>query len=103
MVLITTPSQENARELSSVLLASGHAACVNIVPGVESHFLWQGKVETAAEWMLVVKTRRSLVGPLREAVERVHTYTVPEVIFLPLEGGPGENKYMAWLEKSLPV
>ena len=71
------------------------AACVNIVPGVESHYWWQGQIEQSEEHLLIVKTRRELVDDLIQGVRAVHSYTVPEVVALTIvEGNPG---YLEWV------
>ena len=73
------------------------AACVNILPGtVTSIYRWKGKVESAQEQLLLIKTSRKRLGKLQAAVERLHSYEVPEFIALPIAAG--SRKYLAWLE-----
>ncbi len=71
------------------------AACVNIVPGVESVYRWQGKVETAGEWLLVMKTTAGAFPALRGALRELHSYEVPECLMLAVE--EGEAAYLEWL------
>ncbi len=73
VVLITAANAEEAQRISSLLLAQKKAACVNIVPGVHSHFWWQGKLDSAEESLLVVKTRASLLPEIIELVKGVHS------------------------------
>jgi len=76
------------------------AACVNILPGaVQSIYRWKGKVESARERLLLIKTSRKRLVKLRATVERVHSYDVPEFVALPIAAG--SRAYLAWLEESL--
>jgi len=95
-VLVTVDSEETARKITSALLEARKAACVNIVPKVESHYWWQGKMETANELLLVVKTRAELLEEVVALVKKNHPYTVPEVIALPIVGG--NEDYLRWVE-----
>ena len=99
VVLSTCGSAEEAGRIARALLEKRLAACVNIVPGVRSVYRWQGAIEDAGEWLLVIKSRRGLVGPLREELERLHSYEVPELLALEVvEGAPN---YLRWLEAEL--
>jgi periplasmic divalent cation tolerance protein len=76
------------------------AACVNILPGaVRSIYRWKGRVESAQERLLLIKTSRKRLAELRAAVERLHSYDVPEFIALPIAAG--SPKYLAWLGECL--
>jgi periplasmic divalent cation tolerance protein len=97
VVFITVGSQEEGRRVATALLEGRKAACVNIVPKVESHFWWQGKLDTDQELLLIVKTKASLVDELISLVKSVHSYDVPEVIALPVIGG--NQDYLDWLDK----
>lgn len=101
VVLSACGSEESAAALARSLVEQHLAACVNIVPGARSIYRWQGKVEDAAEWLLIIKSRRDLFDRLREAIARGHTYDVPEVIALPVVDG--SESYLAWLDRSLGV
>ncbi len=72
------------------------AACVNILPGVESHYRWQGKKETAREILLIVKTQEKLLDELISLVKRQHPYSVQEIVVMPIIGG--NEDYLKWLE-----
>jgi periplasmic divalent cation tolerance protein len=95
VVLVTVGSRAEAEALSGALLAGRVAACVNTLPGVTSSYLWQGKLETDAELLLIVKTRRALIPAVNRIVREVHSYDVPEVIALPIIGGSPD--YLGWL------
>lgn len=96
-VFITVDSEATARRITDALLAQRKAACVNIVRGVESHYWWQGKRESASELLLIVKTRAALLDEMVALVKANHPYTVPEIIALPITGGNPD--YLQWLEK----
>ncbi len=95
VVLITAPAEEEAGKIAHALVTGRLAACVNIVKNVRSVYRWQGKVEDEAEVLMIAKTRRSLVAALAARVKELHSYTVPEVIALPIVEGAGD--YLGWL------
>jgi len=97
VVLITASSYEEARKIAAALVSQRTAACVNIVPKVNSLFRWKGKIEDAEESLLVVKTRAKLFLEVVTAVKAIHSYKVPEIIALPIvEGNPD---YLKWIEE----
>jgi periplasmic divalent cation tolerance protein len=99
LVFITAPSMEEARHLARVILEKKLAACVNLLPGVESHYWWEGKLETAPEVLLLVKSSAGHFETLRELVALHHTYDCPEVVGIdPHEIAP---IYRLWWEESL--
>ncbi|MCO5573380.1 hypothetical protein L7F22_027149 [Adiantum nelumboides] len=98
VVYVTVPNKDAGKELASSIINARLAACVNQVPGVESTYLWQGKVETDSEVLLIIKTRESLLQALTQHVVANHNYEVPEVIALPIIGG--NPSYIKWLEDS---
>ncbi|CAG9460880.1 unnamed protein product [Pedinophyceae sp. YPF-701] len=95
---VTVPSQDVAEKIAGPLLEQRLAACVNIIPGVQSMYWWQGKVEKDAELLLMIKTRASLVDKLTEAVVALHPYDVCEVISVPITGG--NPPYLTWVADS---
>lgn len=97
VVFITTGDAAEAEKIATTLLKRRQAACVNIVPGVSSHFWWQDKLEKAEESLLVVKTRDNLLPDLIKTVKKLHSNEVPEIIALPIAGGNPD--YLAWLEQ----
>ena len=100
VVLVTCSNATEARRIARSVVDARLAACVNILPGaVTSIYRWKGKVESARERMLLIKTSRKRLGKLQAAVEKLHSYDVPEFIALPIvEGSPS---YLAWLEECL--
>lgn len=99
VVFITASSETEARRISEALLTQRKAACVNIIPRVNSSFWWQGNLESAAESLLIVKTRASLVNEVVALVKENHSDTVPEIIALPIIGGNPD--YLEWIEKAV--
>lgn len=100
VVLVTCSSAAEARRIARAVVESRLAACVNILPGaVTSVYRWKGKVETAKERLLLMKTSKKKLAKLRAAVERLHSYDVPEFIAIPIAAG--SRAYLAWLEESL--
>ncbi len=98
VVLITFPMDADVRRFASTLVGEGCAACVNILPEVESVYRWQGRVEQARERQLIVKTRRARVDGLRRRVGELHPYDTPEFVVLPvMDGDPG---YLAWIAEA---
>jgi periplasmic divalent cation tolerance protein len=99
VVFITTANAEEAQRIADVLLNERKAACVNIVPGVSSFFWWQGKVDSAQESLLIVKTKASVLNQIVNLVKEHHSYDVPEIIALPIIGG--NRDYLEWLGKEV--
>ena len=97
VVFITVDSQQTAKRITDVLLTERKAACVNIVPAVESYYWWQGKKETAKELLLIVKTCLELLDELVALVKKHHPYSIPEIIALPVIGG--NEDYLKWVER----
>ncbi len=97
VLFITTANADEARRISSRLLNQRKAACVNIVPRVDSLFWWQGKLDSAQESLLIVKTRASLLNEIVTLVREIHSYHTPEIIALPIVGG--NQDYLDWIGK----
>jgi periplasmic divalent cation tolerance protein len=95
IVLSTCADRAEADRISRSLVESELAACVNLVPGVESIYRWQGKVELATEVLLVIKTSSQHVQEVEKAIARLHSYAVPEFLVLDLQGG--SEPYLQWL------
>ena len=100
MVLVTCANTAEARRIARAVVELRLAACVNILPGaVTSIYRWKGKVETAKERLLLIKTSRKKLAKLRTEVERLHSYEVPE--FIALQVASGSPAYLEWVEKNL--
>ena len=99
VVLSTCASEAEADKLARALVDARVAACVTTLPGARSVYRWQGAVESASECLLIIKSSRRLFEPLRMALQKAHSYAVPELLALPVvEGAP---EYMNWLEGQL--
>jgi len=99
IVLSTAGSEDEARKIAHSLVERRLAACVNIVPRVESIYRWKGKVESCPEWLLIIKTTAAQFDPVRDAIGELHSYDVPECIALNVEGG--SEDYLQWLGESV--
>ena len=99
VVLVTAPSVDSAAAMARALVEEGLCACGNVVPGIRSIYLWEGKVHDEPEALLVLKTVRRLVPALKERLPRLHPYQVPEMLVLPVEDGLGP--YLEWVGASV--
>lgn len=99
VVLITASSSEEADKIALALLEKRRAACVNIVPGLKSFFWWQGNIDRAGEFLLVIKTKASAVPGVIQTVKELHGYTVPEIIALPVIEGSCD--YLNWIDSEV--
>jgi periplasmic divalent cation tolerance protein len=98
VVLVTAPDLKTARRLAKKALRARLIACANVIPALESHYRWEGKIESARETLLVLKTRRSNLVKLEKLILAEHPYDTPEFLVLSLLAGSG--KYLGWLEKN---
>jgi len=94
-VYTTYPSLVEAERIGKAVLEQRLAACVNILPGMISHYWWQGAIERGEEVVMIIKTRASLAEGVRAAVKAMHSYTTPAILVLPIEDG--EPGYLQWL------
>jgi len=99
VLFITTDSTKEARQISKLLLKQRKVACVNIISEVDSLFWWEDKLDSAQEKLLIAKTKASLLPEIINLVKEVHSYTVPEIIALPIVGG--NQEYLEWIEESV--
>lgn len=100
VVLVTCPSIALARKIARALVQKRLAACVNVARSpVESFYSWKGKVESASEHLLLIKTKVACLPQLEREVKRLHTYDVPEFIALPISEGSAD--YLSWLNDSV--
>ena len=99
LVLVTVPNVAVARRLARGILQEHLAACVNIVPRLESHYWWQDKLERSAELLLLIKTRRRLLKALEQLVLKLHPYDTPEFLVIPVVDG--SDDYLAWVETAV--
>jgi periplasmic divalent cation tolerance protein len=100
VVLVTCGSRSEARKIARLVVKARLGACVNILSApVESVYRWKGKVESANEFLLVMKTTNARFSKLRDAILKAHSYDVPEVVALPI--ACGSTEYLAWIAKSV--
>jgi len=97
LILNTTDTLELARKIASALVEAKEAACVNIVPGIQSIYRWEGKVCDETEFLLLIKSTADKFESVRSRIRALHTYQVPELIALPITAG--DPDYLAWLNE----
>ncbi len=95
VIFVTASSEEEAQKIANGLLQKKLIACANIMSGVKSMFWWQGKIDHANEYLLILKTQRKLFPKVAKTVKSLHSYDVPEIIALPII--EGEEGYLKWL------
>lgn len=98
IILVTAPDMKTARRLAKSALTAGLIACANLVPKIESHYRWRGKLERSAEVLMVMKTTQARLAALEKLIVANHPYDTPEFVVLNLAGGA--KKYLAWLAES---
>lgn len=98
IVFVTVPREE-AGKLSTILLKERVAACINVIDKVRSYFLWQGKIDTSEESLLVIKTTSESFDSLKRAVEKNHPYDIPEIAAVNIERVNPE--YLNWLRSEI--
>ena len=98
IVLVTAPDLKTARALARAALQKRLIACANLVPKIESHYWWQGKIESGTEVLLILKTTKSKLAALEKLVRAKHPYDTPEFLVLPLSAG--SRRYLDWLAAS---
>ena len=95
LVLTTCPDKAIAERVAQALVQEGLAACVNILPPMHSIYRWKGKIEVANEQLLIIKSSSARFAAIRERIQALHPYELPEIIAVPIADGlPG---YLAWL------
>src|SRR3990170_8653401 len=97
VVLITAGSVEEGERIAGSLVDNHLVACVNVVPSVKSIFFWEGKTDQQSEVLLIAKSRKALLNQIIEHVKKIHSYSVPEVIAIPVIGG--SEDYLKWGEQ----
>ena len=95
LMLVTAPDMKIARKLAQAALTARIVACVNLLPRIESHYRWKGRLERSQEVLLLFKTRASRTAELERLVLELHPYDTPEIITLQLASG--NARYLAWL------
>lgn len=98
VIYCTCPDQATAERIAETLVDERLAACVNLVPGLTSIYRWQGQLQRDAEWLLIIKTRRTVYSLLEARLRELHPYEVPEIIALPIQAGSAD--YLDWIVDS---
>ena len=99
VVMVTAADMKTARKLARAALGARLIACANLVPRVESHYWWQGKIERGAEVLLVLKTSTARLAALEKLVVAQHPYDTPEFLVLPINRGT--KRYLDWVDQSV--
>jgi periplasmic divalent cation tolerance protein len=99
IVLTTAGSRSEAQKIARTLVERKLAACVNVVGPVESVYRWKGAVETAEEFLCIVKTTAAATDKAKAAIEELHSYELPECVVLPIEDG--SSNYLAWIAENV--
>jgi periplasmic divalent cation tolerance protein len=99
IVLVTAASPVEACKIADALLNKKLAACASLVPKVQSRFWWKGKIDSAREALLIVKTKKSHFASVEKCVKSLHSYDVPEIIAVPLSAG--SSAYLRWIKNSV--
>ena len=95
VILITAKNDAEAKKIAEALVKKKLIACANIIKGIKSFFWWEGKVDKANEVLLVLKTKRILFKKIEKTVKTLHSYSVPEIIALPIV--EGSKDYLKWV------
>ena len=98
IVLVTAPDLKTARRLAKAALTARLIACANLIPGIESHYWWQGEKESGTEVLIILKTTRTRLAALEKLILANHPYDTPEFVELRLKSGA--KRYLDWLERS---
>jgi periplasmic divalent cation tolerance protein len=99
IIFSTVPNRRAAGTIARTLVKERLAACVNIIPGLESHYHWEGKQEKTRELLLVIKSTRAAYARLERRLKALHPYTVPEILAVPILRGSAA--YLQWLNASV--
>ena len=97
IVFVTCGSEEEAEKIANSLVDERLAACVNIISPIRSIYRWEGKIWDEKEWLLIIKTQKRRFAELEKKVKSLHSYSVPEIIALPI--AEGSTAYLKWLEE----
>jgi periplasmic divalent cation tolerance protein len=98
VVLVTCGSEEEALKIANALVESRLASCVNLVAPIRSIYRWEGKIWDEKEWLLIIKTQKHRFEELEKKVKSLHSYSVPEIISLPIT--EGSSAYLNWVREN---
>ncbi len=97
VVLVSASSQNEADKIANELVNTKLAACVSIIPNMRSIYTWEGKVESSEEYLLIIKTRAELFEQVKQAIQGLHSYKIPEIISLPITHALDD--YVRWINE----
>lgn len=98
-VMTTTATRQNAEQIARAVVEKRLAACAQVFGPIESTYWWEGEVETAEEWLCLIKSRRDVYPRLEQAIRDVHPYAVPEILAIPVVAG--SEAYLDWLNREV--
>ncbi|HBR09771.1 divalent-cation tolerance protein CutA [Candidatus Bipolaricaulota bacterium] len=98
-ITFTVPKKEQATQISSLLLERRLAGCIQLIGPIVSTYRWQGKIETAEEWLCLIKSRNDRYEELEQVIKAIHPYETPEIIVTPIIAGNAD--YLKWLNNTL--
>ena len=99
VIFVTVETRQEAERISNHLLTRKKVACVNMINGVNSNFWWKGKVDSANETLLIIKTLESVLDEVIKLIREIHSYEVPEIIAMPIVGG--NDAYFEWIKNEV--
>ncbi len=97
LIYATFPTLQDAERIGGELVDCGLAACVNIIPGMTSIYIWKDQRHSDSECVAIIKTRSALADPVMARVRSLHPYDIPALVVLPIEGGSGD--FLRWIEE----
>lgn len=100
-MFVTAPNSEEARQIANALVSERLAACVNIIPLIESIYRWEGRVTSDSEALMIIKTTNERYAQVERRVKELHRYSTPEIVAIPIERG--SHEYLDWLRKSTAI
>ncbi|MCA8889079.1 MAG: divalent-cation tolerance protein CutA [Parvularculaceae bacterium] len=102
ILYVTAPDTPTANTLARALIDDRAAACVNVLPGVTSHFVWDGAAQCAEETVMIVKTTTKAAGRARQLIAELHPYDTPAIIALPVDRNRSSGAYLGWISLQTP-
>jgi periplasmic divalent cation tolerance protein len=99
VVLSTVSSKKEGEKIAKILLRKRLAACVQVVAGLQSFYVWKGRICHDDEYLLIIKSKRALFPQLEKAIRKIHSYDVPQIVAIPIVCG--SHSYLKWLDVSL--
>ena len=98
IILCTINSIENAETIANNLVQDRLAACINIIPQIQSVYFWNGKIQNDEEFLLLIKTKKNLFNSVKEGITKLHPYEIPEIISIDITDG--NQNYLTWIENN---